>query len=509
MPYADYLFRKKSGIFYFRKQYQSKLFCFSLNTRYYRIAKQKAALYLANILNTGDTGVIDPMSDIPIYYDPRLECWVLPDDQKIKWVKDNISGELDGDESNEELIALFDAFTAMKKNKIKLGAVEKARKFYNMPAPQPAESQSPPQTSQISRAGISLTEIIDKYLEDLKRSKNRRSEATIEEYRGKCRHFPFIMGDKDIVVYSKDDLKHFQDVIQKLPPKFTSAKAYRGKTYQQILKMKYERPLAVETVNSHIRLIKSVFGWAKNNDYIDKDPTEILEYDVEAKSKEKSRIPFTHEHIQKMIDAYPSEFESDRLKNRPERFWVPLIAIFSGMRLNEICQLRIEDVIQDHSGHWFYNVIEDDGFTRVKTKAGIREVPIHPALLELGFLDFFDRIKNNHTKRLWYKLNQDKKGKYSRSVGNWFNGSSGFNRRMITDDERITFHSTRHTLRNELKQLRIDNGIAAEIVGHEYEDGEAKTYTESFSIEVKYNELKKVTYGLDLSSLKYIADSYI
>ena len=262
------------------------------------------------------------------------------------------------------------------------------------------------------------------------------------------------------------------------------------------------------------QLLKAVFNWSRVNDYIERDPTEIIEYDNEARSKEKPRIPFTYEHLQKMAQGYSNEHATGRLKNRPERFWVPLIALYSGMRLNEICQLRTKDVVQVESSQlWFFNVIEEEGETKVKTQAGIRQVPIHPVLIELGFLDYLSSVKEGEIDRLWPNLQLDSKGKYSRAVGNWFNGDSkrpGFNRRHITEDSRITFHSTRHTFRNELKQIRVDNDIASEIVGHEYEEGEAKTYVDKFAIEVKHNELKKVTYGdLDLAPLKIIADSYL
>ena len=104
------------------------------------------------------------MSDIPIYYDPRLECWVLPDEEKIKWVQSNISSELSGDESNQELIALFDAFTQTKRIKVKLDAAEKARRFYDMSPKQPdVSATTPPPQPEIKHV---LSEAITGYIED-------------------------------------------------------------------------------------------------------------------------------------------------------------------------------------------------------------------------------------------------------------------------------------------------------------------------------------------------------
>ena len=79
-------------------------------------------------------------------------------------VHSNISSELSGDESNQELIALFDAFTQTKRIKVKLDAAEKARRFYDMSPKQPdVSATTPPPQPEIKHV---LSEAITGYIED-------------------------------------------------------------------------------------------------------------------------------------------------------------------------------------------------------------------------------------------------------------------------------------------------------------------------------------------------------
>jgi integrase len=81
------------------------------------------------------------------------------------------------------------------------------------------------------------------------------------------------------------------------------------------------------------------------------------------------------------------------------RFWLPMIGLFSGGRVNEICQLNPQhDVVQDeNSGIWFFNLTNEESGAGVKKShkndGSKRRVPIHSKLIECGFLEYFERIK--------------------------------------------------------------------------------------------------------------------
>ena len=69
----------------------------------------------------------------------------------------------------------------------------------------------------------------------------------------------------------------------------------------------------------------------------------------------------------------------------PVNRWVPLLSAYSGVRVSEICQLGVEDVTQ-LSGIWCMKIAPEAG--SLKTAGSERVVPLHPAVIEAGFLQF-------------------------------------------------------------------------------------------------------------------------
>lgn len=64
---------------------------------------------------------------------------------------------------------------------------------------------------------------------------------------------------------------------------------------------------------------------------------------------------------------------------------MPLLGAYSGARLSEICQLRVED-ITEANGIWCMKIMPEAG--SLKTLGSERVVPLHPAVIEAGFLQF-------------------------------------------------------------------------------------------------------------------------
>jgi len=61
------------------------------------------------------------------------------------------------------------------------------------------------------------------------------------------------------------------------------------------------------------------------------------------------------------------------------QFWLPLIALHTGARLNEIAQLRVED-IKDIDGIKCFYINEEHELKTLKNTNSMRYIPIHSAL---------------------------------------------------------------------------------------------------------------------------------
>ena len=88
-------------------------------------------------------------------------------------------------------------------------------------------------------------------------------------------------------------------------------------------------------------------------------------------------------------------------------YWVFILGIFSGLRTNEMAQMRLED-IKKESNIWFLHV-EDSEQTNVKTANAIRKVPVHPQLMELGFIDHVTEFKEAKERQIVLGTHQNQR----------------------------------------------------------------------------------------------------
>lgn len=98
---------------------------------------------------------------------------------------------------------------------------------------------------------------------------------------------------------------------------------------------------------------------------------------------------------------------------RDGKFWVPLIALYSGLRLGEIVQLLAAD-LREEQGVWFFDVTKGEDKS-LKTANSERRVPVHPQLLELRLLEL--KGKN---KRLFPDIEPGQDGYYSHNFSKWW-----------------------------------------------------------------------------------------
>ncbi len=119
------------------------------------------------------------------------------------------------------------------------------------------------------------------------------------------------------------------------------------------------------------------------------------------------KVPRTRGGLPKSDRRYFSQAELEALfepsayleatKESPAYFWAPLVALFSGMRITEICQLLVSD-LREEDDIWLIDINgEGAEFKRLKSAAARRKVPVHPFLINcLGLLDYAGRIRREN-----------------------------------------------------------------------------------------------------------------
>ncbi len=182
---------------------------------------------------------------------------------------------------------------------------------------------------------------------------------------------------------------------------------------------------------------------------------------------------------------------------RRGKFWVPLLALYSGMRLSECCQLTVDDVaVRD--GADVIMVRGGDG-KKVKTAAARRVIPVHPELVKMGFLAYADAQRKAGHTRLFPELKRDRRGYYSDPFQKWF---SRFLDKAGAKRPRTSFHSFRHCATDALREARVPPERIRAIMGWAGRGMEETVYGAGLRPSTLAREIRKVRYeGLDLSHL--------
>ncbi len=227
--------------------------------------------------------------------------------------------------------------------------------------------------------------------------------------------------------------------LKALPPNVTKLKRYKGLTLTEavaVAKAGGAKGLAANTVGSYMQGLSAMLRWAQDAEWGVRASAKGL---VETRRNEVQRRGFTPDELTKLFAALTAYRQE-----QPTKFWVPALAAFTGARAGEICQLRSEDVI-DVGGVTCLNLSEFDARgervedKRLKTAASERILPLHPALISAGFLDFVERQGNQ--ARLFPDLMPGPKLNYSHEFSKWF---GRYKKGLGFTERSLVFHSFRH-----------------------------------------------------------------
>ena len=146
--------------------------------------------------------------------------------------------------------------------------------------------------------------------------------------------------------------------------------------------------------------------------------------------------------------------------------WMPLIALVTGARLEEIAQLRIEDLIR-HADHGPMLLITDAGEgQRLKTDGSRRFIPLHPDFLATGFLDYADAVQEAGHPWMFPALEADHDGRRGANFGKWFLRQVRSPRGLGISDPRLVFHSFRHGFKTLCRAAGISEDVHDALTGH-------------------------------------------
>lgn len=317
---------------------------------------------------------------------------------------------------------------------------------------------------------------------DYKRSRGKWSDRTELGYFKFYEEIVSILGDKELAKYSESDAVTLLESLNK-----NSASTATGKIEFASSLFRH----ALKTPDSQDR-------W-----YVRGNP--FLEMQVTTDGTENaSKIPYTHEDLHKLLTG----LLDIRKLVEPHRFWIPLVALYSGMRQEEICQLRVADIVEV-SGIMVFNICHKPSLQQTTKAHKSRVCPVHPMLKTLGLLKYVEQTRNTGSERLFSTLEYSATKGWTGKIRTWWNTTH--QRKCLNDSTGRSFHSLRHNFFDRFKQtgcyeMYSDRSVVQAMAGHHEGDVTSKHYEEDYSPEIKLKMLRKLNYEIDAELMRALAD---
>jgi integrase len=244
--------------------------------------------------------------------------------------------------------------------------------------------------------GESLLSLFDKYVEAKLREQSKRPDTLREDRKTIQLLASYVGYDRRPSSIEDEEARGFRDVLFRLPISLTKRKGYKGLTLTQAAEkaaVDGARTLDIKTVRKHISTLSPFFKWLMDERYVSKDPFDRL---LPRKPRSHSRRPpFSIEQVNALLAsplysgflADGSEHKPGDTKKREWRFWIPLVCLFTGARVGEAAQLRVED-IYERDGLWFVDFKEDPATGQQTKSRKTRSVAVHPIFEAIGFVAF-------------------------------------------------------------------------------------------------------------------------
>lgn len=342
-------------------------------------------------------------------------------------------------------------------------------------------------------AGPTVGETVELYLDAGRR---KWVAKTLAARRWQLRYLEEHLGSATrLASVGPHDIRAYRDKILQL-------RRNHGRSPRQSFSEKQSNNLSFRIAPKTAALIfepcKAMFRWAKSHEgMIDNNPAEDIRLEVPKgkKGSEKSRRPFK---ASELITLFSSSiftgcaskhrrYEPGEVRIKDGKFWIPILGFYTGARLGELVQLHVSDV-QLNGPVPFLSFNEDNADIQdaadrkhIKSEAGIRRVPLHPDILELGFAELMigrKGLKKNST-RLFPEFPYGSDGQASTVASKWFARAMD---KVGLPDPTLVFHSFRHLAEDLFRNAKQPQYLIDRVLGHS--DGATSSiYGEGVSLE--------------------------
>lgn len=333
---------------------------------------------------------------------------------------------------------------------------------------------------------VKISEALEGWSNDME-----RRPYTLSEWRTNIRRFIELKGDQFVQDITAADIRDFKTACLQIPRNLSGVD--RKRLLPDIIhrhKNLNVQRLSPDSVNKILASISSVLGWCIDNGHLTNNVARGVRV-AKPKIASKRRLPFNEEDLKAIFEDSPVFKDGKRPRGGAGHaaYWLPILALYTGARLEELGQLAIDDVRCEGEIHYL-DINADGEGKSVKTQSSIRRVPMHPVIIALGFLEYVAKTRRHgHTDVFPYVRSKAAKrtASFSKWVNRYFRDTCGIS------DRRRVFHSFRHTFKDACRNAGIARDVHDAITGHS-DSSVGGRYGQGHSLTILAEAIEKIDY---------------
>lgn len=277
-------------------------------------------------------------------------------------------------------------------------------------------------------AGLTVTGLFDRWKAEVK-----PAPSTVSTWRGVVRSLEGHLGrDIEVRKLAKADVLAWKDAL-----------VVRG--------------VQPRTINDQfLAALKALLNYGVSNGIVSENVAQGVRLQVKTRAGERM-LPYTDDDVARLLEHAGRE-------NAPAKRWLPWLAVLTGARIGELAQMWGSQVRQV-DGIWALEIRPSPDGGTLKNAASERTVPLHPALIEAGFVRF---AQDRGDRPLFYlkparrgaEAKHPSKGT-SNHLATWIRSLPGFD-----DERKAPSHAARHWFKTTGARLEIMDSLVNAIQGH-------------------------------------------
>jgi integrase len=361
----------------------------------------------------------------------------------------------------------------------------------------PASSSSGERGTVAPASGPLLSEVLPRFMGLMSTEGGWRAQ-TLMQNKKTYQIFLEVCGDLPVGAYKRPELAKTLDLLRALPDDYGKAKRWRGLALREIAEISKgsESRLAVKTLKRHFAALGSLFKHLiERGEYEGANPAHGFSFPEKMRPKMK-RQQWDGDRLTKLFNSpvwtgcksKSSRSKAGSLVVKDDKYWLPLLGLYHGNRLEEFAQLIRSDLRREDS-IWYFD-INDDGDKQVKNEQSKRRVPVHPQLLALGLIEYIEDIAPSSSDPLFPQLKPGgADGKRGHAFTKWW---TRYRKEVGLYEPGLDYHSFRHGVTTKLFASGVSEVFVDELTGHEGKGTSRAVYTKEMPLRKLYEAICQV-----------------